>query len=98
MNVDGYETKTTFWQDFSIAEVFGTDAIVDTYHRAFTEWRDNIVYITELSLVLNWKIWQWYEKNENVARVYNGLWSECHDWCCDNLSGSDAEYYYRTTD
>lgn len=30
----GYEVKTTFWEDFSIAELFGCDAVVDTYNRA----------------------------------------------------------------
>ena len=98
MNVDGYETKTTFWQDFSIADMFGEYAVRDTYHRAFTEWHDNTVYVTELSLVLNWKIWQHYQKNEPLARVYNELWNACDEWCCVNLKGDDAEYYYRTTD
>lgn len=98
MNVDGYEMKTTFWQDFSIADAFGVDAVRDTYHRAFTEWRDNVEYVTELSLVLNWKIWQWYQKNDALARAYDTLWKECDNWCCDNLKGADAEYYYRTTD
>lgn len=98
MNVDGYEMKTTFWQDFSIADAFGVNAVRDTYHRAFTSWRDNVVYVTELSLVLNWKIWQWYQKNEALARVYDELWKECDTWCRDNLKGANAEYYYRTTD
>lgn len=31
MNVNGYETKTTFWEDFSIADVFGVSAVKDTY-------------------------------------------------------------------
>lgn len=35
MNVYGYETKTTFWDDFSIAEMFGINAVRDTYKRAF---------------------------------------------------------------
>lgn len=93
-----YDFKTTFWQDFSIADAFGVDAIRDTYHRAFAEWKDNIVYVTELSLVLNWKIWQWYEKNPNIAAVYDELWRSHNDWCYDNLTGSDLEYYYRETD
>jgi len=98
MNVDGYETKTTFWQDFSIADMFGVNAVRDTYHRAFTEWHDNIVYVTELSLVLNWKIWQHYQKNDALATAYDELWRTCDDWCRDNLKGDDTVYYYRTTD
>ena len=35
----GYEEKTTFWDDFSIADAFGMVAIKDTYRRAFNEWK-----------------------------------------------------------
>lgn len=63
----GYKPRTTFWQDFSIADAFGGDAVTDTFHRAFNEWKDNCVYITELVMVLNHKIAQWYEKNMELA-------------------------------
>ena len=36
-----YEYITTFWQDFSTAELFGEDAIRDTAKRAFDEWKDD---------------------------------------------------------
>ena len=55
----GYHPLTTFWQDFSIADSFGMDAVKDTYQRAFSEWRTDYTYLTELVMVLNWKIWQW---------------------------------------
>lgn len=54
----GYECKTTFWMDFSIADRFGIAAVKDTFKRAFKEWRTNVVYLTELVLVLNHKMWQ----------------------------------------
>ena len=31
----GYEPKTTFWDDFTIADKFGVKAVEDTYRRAF---------------------------------------------------------------
>ena len=31
----GYKPITTFWDDFTIAEAFGIDAIRDTFNRAF---------------------------------------------------------------
>lgn len=37
MRLLGYECQTTFWEDFSIAERFGVEAIRDTYKRARTE-------------------------------------------------------------
>lgn len=98
MKVYGYETKTTFWDDFSIADMFGEAAIRDTFKRTFEAWKDDTVYITELVMVLNWKIWAWYEKNEQIARVYNELWGTADLWCTENLKGEDLAYFYRTTD
>lgn len=94
----GYTPKTTFWDDFSIADKFGISAIKDTYKRAFEEWKNNIVYLTELVMVLNHKIWYWYEKNDDIAKVYDELWREADEWCGENLDGEDADYYYTTTD
>ena len=94
----GYETKTTFWSDFSIADAFGTAAIIDTFKRAFKEWHNNIVYLTELAMVLNHKIAFWYERDDNKATVYDRLWKAVDGWCCENLTGEDAEYYFQVTD
>ena len=94
----GYKPNTTFWQDFSIAEWYGEKAIRDTYKRAFKEWKSNVVYLTELVLILNWKIWQLHDVNEPIARVYDELWREADEWCCKNLKGDEAKYYYTTTD
>lgn len=99
MTINGYEMKTTFWQDFTIADVFGTEAIKDTFNRAFDEWNTDTVYITELALVTNWKCWQHYEKgNEELSKLYQKLFYHVDDWCYDNLKGKDLDYYWRTTD
>lgn len=95
---NGYEMQSTFWQDFSIADAFGIPAIKDTFKRAFTEWKSNHVYLTELVLVLNHKIWQWYEKNEAVASVYNKLWEATDDYARENLEGEELSFFYRITD
>lgn len=94
----GYEEKTTFWMDFSIADRFGLDAIKDTYKRAFREWNYNAKYIVELCMVLNWKIWQYYETNEPIARLYDSLWRELDNWCFENLKGEDLSYFLRVRD
>ena len=41
MAMTGYQPKTTFWMDFSIADRFGIEAIIDTYERDFKEWQAN---------------------------------------------------------
>ena len=35
MSENGYTVQTTFWEDFTIADLFGLSAIRDTYNRAF---------------------------------------------------------------
>ncbi len=98
MEVYGYKTKTTFWEDFTIAEKFGAEAIEDTYKRAFTEWKSNTEYLTELVLVLNWKIWDWYQKNDEFGRLYDQLWKEADGYAVENLKGDDLTYFLNTTD
>ena len=94
----GYKPITTFYTDFSIADKFGTKAIFETYQTAFREWKHDYKYLTELAMVLNWKIWRWYEKNDEYTKVYDKLWRELDQWCIDNLKGEELEYYYKTTD
>ena len=93
------EWSTTFWQDFSIADVFGVDAVKDTYKRAFGEWKSDVVYVTELAIVLNWKCWEHYEKGGmQLSELYHDLYYEVDGWCLDNLKGADMDYYFRMTD
>lgn len=47
----GYKPITTFWEDFSIADKFGNEAVNDTLKRAFTEWKGNYAYLTEMVMV-----------------------------------------------
>ena len=94
----GYEPKTTFWLDFTIADALGADAVKDTYNRAFDEWKTNHVYLTELVIVLNWKIWQHHETNEPLAKIYNDLWTIADAWARENLTGAELEYFYQMTD
>ena len=96
--ITGYVPQTTFYTDFSIADQYGLEAIQDTYNRSFNSWKNNYIYITELVMVLNWKIWRWYEHNEGYALLYNKLWEELDQYCLDHLKGEELEYYIRTTD
>ena len=92
----GYKPITTFWADFGIAEMF-KGGIEDTYKRAFNEWKSDIKYLTELSMVLNWKCWWWSNRNRELALKYEDLWLKLHRWCLDNLKGDDLSYYCNTT-
>ena len=94
----GYKPLTTFWSDFSTAEKFGIEAVKGTFKRAFEEWKGDYKFLTELVMVLNHKIWQWYEKNDELARVYNALWEEADNYGCENLKGEELDYFYETLD
>lgn len=94
----GYKPFTTFYEDFSIADLFGIAAIKDTYKRAFKEWKSDYKYLTELIMVLNWKIYEHYKDNTIYAELYSGLWCESDEWVMENLEGEALDYYITTTD
>lgn len=95
---NGYEMQTTFFMDFSIADRFGVSAIKDTYNRAFKEWKDNYVYLTELVITLNHKIFEWYGKNEQFARLYDELWRTADEYAVENLKGDALRFFFNVTD
>lgn len=94
----GYDLKTTFWDDFSTVDTLGGKSIIDTYKMAFEEWKGNYIYLTELVLVLNHKVWQHYKTNREIAALYHELWQEADDYAVKNLTGKELDYFYRTTD
>ena len=94
-----YEVITTFWEDFGIANKFGTDSIKDTFKRAFDEWKDNYKYLTELVIVLNDYCWLFYEKgNMDLSKLYADLYHEAGLYADEHLTGEAAQYYFEMTD
>jgi len=94
----GYEVKTTFWEDFSIAEDFGADAIKETYERVYNEWKNDVVYWTELVMVLNHKIWEFYQHEPQIAKVYNTLWLTADEYALNTFKGKDLDYFFSIVD
>lgn len=103
----GYEPKTTFWDDFSIADRFDPEAIADTFRRAFTEWRHDVEHIAELVLVLNHKGHWYYQASKQydddeelyqMSQLYFALFRKLDDWANENFTGDDADYYFNVTD
>lgn len=94
----GYTQITTFYEDFSIAEKFGLDAVKDTFNRAFKSWKKDYKYLTELVMVLNWKIWRHYESNKQLGQLYNELWQKADNYACNHLTGEELNYFLSTTD
>ena len=94
---NGYEMMTTFMRDFDIADMFGENAIKDTFKRAF-KWKGNYIYLTELVIALNWHIYKWYEKDNSIAMLYNDLWEQADAYACENLKGKELSFFYKVTD
>lgn len=95
---NGYELKTTFWQDFTIADAFGESAIEDTFNRAFNEWKNNLIYMTELTMVMSWKSCGHYSNNYSYSMLYAELYRKADEWCMNHFKGNELKYYLDTTD
>lgn len=97
--VTGYKPQTTYYMDLSIAEPFGERAIRDTIRQARRDMGHNVVYMTELCMALNWKIWEHHDRGHGgAARIYDTLWREQEDWCLSHFSGEDLDYFFETID
>lgn len=100
MLAEGYQFKTTYWNDFSIADKFGVDAVKDTYRKVLPQARLKPMDFAELVCVLNWKIWEHYDNhNESLISTYNALWDEA-DRMIDtkNFSKEDVQKMLRFLD
>lgn len=84
----------TFWFDFSVADAYRLADIEDTYNRSFKAFKNDIAYITALSLVLNHKGWQHYrEGDEEKAKLYFKLYEKLDAYVLDGKEkGGDYEY------
>lgn len=94
----GYKPQFTFYEDFSIADAFGKSAVLDTFNRAFSEWKDDYRALTELCMALNWKIWEHSQSRVELAKLYNTLWEKTDEYAIRSLKGEQLEYFYSTTD
>ena len=97
MKENGYDVVTTFWEDFSAADIYGIPAVRDTFNRAFEEWKGNHVYLTELVLVLNHKVWQHLESSLTLAKEYDELWRTTDCYAVANLQGSEFGHFCNVT-
>lgn len=99
----GYEPKTTFWGDFGVADVFSTEnntePILDTFNRAFENYKDDKDYGTELAMVLNHKAWEHYSKDhDKITDLYTDLFHKLDGYIMENWDRDKLDYYVRTTD
>lgn len=94
----GKERKTTFFSDLSIAEFYGAAAVMDTYRNVMKSWKTDINYMSEWVIALNQKIWQHYENNPELGKLYDSLWRKADEYCCEYFTGEELRQYYEYTD
>ena len=116
-DMSGYERKYTFYSDFSIAEFCETwmhdrGAIIDTFNNVIESWGSSIEAISEIVLVLNHKIWAFYDgvdssylkcnehNRERIAKLYDKLYHKAVDFVYEKFGEDDEamSYYYSVTD
>ena len=94
----GYKPISTFYEDLSTADWFGRDAIQDTYNRVVREWSCDCEMFTEFVMALNWKIWEWADKDNDIAALYDRLWQQADQIAMEKFKDEELTYYLRTTD
>lgn len=99
LEMTGYKPLTTFWQDFGIAERFGESAMLDTYNKCFDYAKDDYKILTELVIMLNWKMWEQDDKeNPTLGNIYCKLWEKADNYALENLKDEELQYFVRTID
>lgn len=95
----GFKFETNVREVFTEAETDDNVDIEELYRELFRRWHDDVKMIAELSMCMNRKIWEHYEKkDENLAELYNSLRMRVHDYALDYFTWEDGAYYFRITD
>lgn len=93
-----FKFESSFWEEFSIAENYGSDGIREHYKVVFDQWKGNLKYLTELVLVLNWKISTWFGVDDSIGKTYDELMRDADGYALNTLKGDDLHYYLSTLD
>ena len=96
----GYNGFTTFFGDLGTAEWYGLVSVKETYKNIVRDWLDNYKYFTEFVIALNVKSWYWYQKDDDLCRLYCELYYKAIDDFHEHYKeNEEAErYFYLTTD
>lgn len=82
-----------FMNDFRIADIFGVNAIRDTFNRCQEEWKDNADYYASFVMTLNHLIWFHYDNgNIEIANVYNELWRKADAFVYTHFKGDELNH------
>lgn len=99
----GYTPATNLWEQFTETEFNGLEAIDTLAEDVFELYKNDIIFLTELIMVINHKSWYWFEHGDNhVARFYSELYHEFDDRAIKyieaNMDNNAISYYFKTLD
>ena len=93
-----FKLESTFWEEFSIAEDYGSEGVREHYDLVFSQWKDNVKYLTELVLVLNLKLFTWFRVDDELGKLYEDLYVDADSYALSTLDGDDLHYFLHTLD
>ncbi len=95
----GYRIFTTFYEDFSIADAFGTKGILETYQRAKREWKHDYKYMSEMALIIGMKISEWsVKRNMDYVNAYCEVIEDLRGYIFRNFTYKQLDYFYGVVD
>lgn len=95
----GFKFETNIREVFTEAETDDNVDIEELYRQLFRKWHNDVKLVAELSMCMNWKLWEHYEKgNERLSELYNTLRLRVHDYASDVFTWEEGEYYFSITD
>ena len=92
----GRKRKTTFMSDLSVGEWCESwRGVFDTTRRAMIEWRDNVEYMAEFVLCVNWKSLEHHaNEHPNWSKFYALLFEGVRDLMYEYYEGDEEKTSY----
>ena len=90
--------ETPFRKDLIMAEEFDKKTIRALVKVSVKQNKDNPEKMAGLTIALNGRLWDLYEKNADLANYYEGLWDGVQDFCFEHFKGKDLKEYLKLID
>ena len=99
-NFTDYRSKTDLWTRYSIADNDCVKALRSLFKETFEIAKQDYIYLTELVMVLNHRMWYWYGLNPDSPMVaaYTTCYEKAHNWALTHLNRDEIRYYCSVTD
>ena len=92
----GRERQTTFMSDLSIGEwCESKKGVLDTCKNVMMSWKDDVEYMAEFVLCVNWKSWEHHARgNAEWTKFYSLLYEFVRDLVYDYYEGDEEKTTY----